>query len=99
MGIVKELHAAKEMDSGAAAWPTGWLEVDARWLAGLFGLQATGEVKTILGKVHIGVRHLSLTKGQVVGGQFITALVPTGFGPTPSGPPPPDSDGVSAPPR
>ena len=82
MGVVKELRAAQESDGGSAAWPTGWLEVDARWLAGLFGLQTTGEVKTILGKIHVGVRHPSLTNGQVVGGQFIPALVPTGFAPT-----------------
>lgn len=89
MGVVKELRAVKDSDGGAADWPTGWLEIDARWLAGVFGLQATGEVKVILGKIHVGVRHPTLLKGQVVGGQFLTALVPTGFGPTGSGATPP----------
>lgn len=59
----------------------GWLEVDSRWLAGLWGLEPTGEVKCVLGRVHVGVRGLNVKPGQVVVGLLAHAVVPTGIAP------------------
>ena len=61
MGMVREINVGKGLDGAAPSdAPAGWLEVDARWLASLWGLIATGEVKVILGKIHIGARHPTL---------------------------------------
>lgn len=59
--------------------PTGWLEVDPRWLATLFGAQATGEVRVILGKIQVGIAHPTLRPGQIVEGVGQHAFVPTGL--------------------
>lgn len=60
---------------------SGWLEVDARWLAGLFGLRATGEVRVVLGTIQVGVEGAGLTEGLVVEGSLATAFLPTGWRP------------------
>ena len=57
----------------------GWLEIDPRWVASLFGVQPTGEVKCVLGKVHIGIRAATITKGQVLEGLVAPAFVPMGL--------------------
>jgi len=54
-----------------------WLEVDARWVAGLWGLRATGEVKCVLGKVHVGVLAPGARRGEVLVGELAQAIVPT----------------------
>ena len=78
MTIQHEGAASAEQLAAASA---GWLEVDARWVAGLWGLQATGEVKCVLGKIHVGVRHPELKPGQIIVGNLAHAIVPTGFSP------------------
>lgn len=59
----------------------GWLEFDARWLAGLFGLQGTGEARVMLGKVQVGVLARDIKSGDVLEGHFMHAVVPTGVTP------------------
>ena len=81
--------------------PTGWLVVDSRWVAGLFGLSATGEVKVVLGKVHVAVQHPSLVAGQVIEGTLATAFLPTGWKPLgrPGGPTGVSPDMLGVPPN
>jgi len=54
-----------------------WLEVDSQWLAGLWGLKATGEVKCVLGKIHVGVRASGVRRGEVLVGEVGHAILPT----------------------
>ena len=54
-----------------------WLEVDARGGAGLWGLRATGEVKCVLGKIHVGVLAPGAQRGAVLVGELAHAVVPT----------------------
>lgn len=58
----------------------GWLEVGPDWLAELWGLKATGQVKVIptggLPKIHVGVAGVAHA-GQIVTGLLARALVPT----------------------
>ena len=59
----------------------GWLEIDARWLASLFGVQGTGEVRCVLSKIQVGIESTAITPGQIVEGHFMHAIVPTGVKP------------------
>ena len=61
----------------------GWLEVDPRWLTHLFQVEATGEVRLVGGKIHVGIRAPQITTGQVVHGFGTMAFVPTGVGARP----------------
>lgn len=58
----------------------GWLEVDATWLAQLFGCRAVGEVTIYLSKIRIRVESSQVTEeGELLEGVFLNALVPTGI--------------------
>lgn len=57
----------------------GWLEIDPRWVTNLFQIEFTGEVKCVLGKVHIGVRSPHIVKGAIVHGTGSMAFVPHGI--------------------
>ena len=63
----------------------GWLEIDVRWLAGLFYAEATGEAKVIPGvpmKIHVGIRSPAVpTKGAIMDGRLQQAFVPLGLAP------------------
>ena len=67
MGVEREVGGVQE----------AWLEVDAGWLAGLWGLQGTGEVKCVLGKIHVGVRAQGVKRGEVLVGELAAAIIPT----------------------
>ena len=54
-----------------------WLEIDAGWVAGLWGLRATGEVKCVLGKIHVEVLAPGARRGEVLVGELAQAIVPT----------------------
>lgn len=69
------------IESTPETLPSGWLQFDARWLASLFGMQPTGEVRVVLGKIHVGVSHPELQPGQVVEGMLTHTFLPTGFRP------------------
>lgn len=60
---------------------TGWLEFDARWLASLFGLKATGEARVVLSKIQVGIEAADIESGEVLEGHFVPAIVPTGARP------------------
>ena len=56
----------------------GWLHVDPSWLAGLWNLKATGEVRLVGGAIQVGVASPAIERGgQVVVGMIATAFVPT----------------------
>ena len=82
MAIEKD-QLGKRQDGPAPSPPTvaAWLEFDARWLAGQWGLQATGEVKVTLGIIHVGVQLPAeqFRRGEVVAGRAATAIVPQGL--------------------
>ena len=65
------------IDREAAGEQAAWLEVDSQWLAGLWGLKATGEVKVVLGKIHVGVRASGVRRGEVLVGEIGHAILPT----------------------
>ena len=67
MGIARE----------TAGEQAAWLEVDSQWLAGLWGLKATGGVKIVLGKIHVGVRASGVRRGEVLVGEIGHAILPT----------------------
>lgn len=57
----------------------GWLEVNPTWVAGLWGLRATGEVRIVDGVIHVAVVGHGVRPGQVVVGMAATAVVPNGL--------------------
>ena len=60
----------------------GWIEFDVTFLASMFGLKPTGEVKVILGKVHIGVEDGRVpADGAVLEGLVTHTIIPTGVRP------------------
>ena len=73
------------IDRETAGEQAAWLEVDSQWLAGLWGLKATGEVKIVLGKIHVGVRASGVRRGEVLVGEIGHAILPTRVRPKISG--------------
>lgn len=67
--------------------PKGWLEVGPSWIAGMFGLKATGDARVdiLTGKLHVEVEDPNIKEGQVVEGlaNVFTgrAIMPTGWKP------------------
>ena len=70
-----------------------WLEGDAGWGAGLWGLRAAGGGECVLGKIHVGVLAPGAQRGAVLVGELAHAVVPTRVRPKVPG------EGVPAPPQ